>query len=850
MNGWLTRAALRIVPSDWRAAVTEDLQETAEAGNRGVLWMSWHACRAGTSLRVARFTDGVRFDLQCAMRSLARSPWFTAGAILTFALGIGVNVAVFTAVDRVLFRQLPFERPDEIVVLREVGRDGQAFGTVPAPIVDAARRHHRGFVDLSFAGFSSAFSLSREPDDGEPLRLTSASHNTLELFGVQVVRGRDFTEDDDRRQRRLALISFGAWQARFGAAYDVVGRHVWTAAGPVEIVGVLPGRFIPASNFLDPRSDGFVLEPILASPTPTARVAPPYVRLRRDVPLDAAQAELDILSEAVRRGLPARSNAPPSRYELVPLRSVLFDRYTTFLWLIAIAAALVLAIACANLGSLMLVRNRSREHLAATQVALGASTGRLMRAGLVESALLALVATSVALVAVYWSDAALRSVLPAVFSRYATPITDPRVVMFSVLTGLACTVVAGAYPSWRIARVDVLGLLQRGSASARSGRVRGSRSLLAVEAALTVMLVAGAVMTVRSLVTLSRTDLGFEPGGLYAVDVTFPRGLDAAGRFQQSVRIVEALKSLPDVTASGGIDISPLSRALPMRALAPHFPGTGRWQVTDAFFSTLGMRMLAGRSLSADEVTSDAAVAVLSESGLQTVWPGVRPVDAIGRRLRLEGEPERTVVGVVSDVRAAHAATPMPSLYLPLSPKEFRIAQFAARTAAGTPLLASTVRARLREAGVSSSSVTVRDVQQDLRRSLGDQRFRAVLFSAFGVTAILLAAVGLYAVSAYEAAQRRREVGIRLAIGGSAGAVQWLIVRQSLAPVIAGLAVGLGATYWASRFMQTFLHQVDARDPSHFAAVVLVLLTCTAMAAWLPAHRASRFDPASVLRAQ
>ena len=192
--------------------------------------------------------------------------------------------------------------------------------------------------------------------------------------------------------------------------------------------------------------------------------------------------------------------------------------YTSFLWLIAGAASLVLAIACANLGSLMLVRNRSREHLAATQVALGASAWRLMRAGLIETVLLSLAGTAVSLLVIHWTDAAARSILPPVFSRYAASVWDTRVLMFALLTAVACTAVAGAYPSWRIARVDVLGVLQRGNASARSGRLRGGRSLLIVESALSVMLVAGATMTVRSLATLSMTDLGFEPNGLYSVE--------------------------------------------------------------------------------------------------------------------------------------------------------------------------------------------------------------------------------------------------------------------------------------------------------------------------------------------
>jgi putative ABC transport system permease protein len=851
MKRWIVRVALRLVPSDWRATVAEDLQDVAEARNRGTAWSAWQAGRAGLRMRSARILDGCRFDLQCAARSLLRARWFTYGAVLTFALGIGVNVAVFTAVDRVLFRELPYESPDEIVVMREVDSAGQPFGTVPALMVAAAQRHHRGFLDLSISGFIRSFSLSRESDDGVPLRLTEATHNTLEVFGVRVMRGRDFTEADEKGKNSVALISFDVWTTRFGAAEDAVGRQLWSGGTPVEIVGVLPRRFIPASNFLDPRSDGFVLGTSAnAPPTTSARLAPPYMRLRPEVSIQAAQAELDVLAESVRRELPSQPNAQPTRIHLASLRSVLFDRYTSFLWLIAGAASLVLAIACANLGSLMLVRNRSREHLAATQVALGASAWRLMRAGLIETVLLALAGTAVSLLVIHWTDAAARSILPPVFNRYAASVWDTRVLTFALLTAVACTAVAGAYPSWRIARVDVLGVLQRGNASARSGRLRGGHGLLIVESALSVMLVAGATMTVRSLATLLMTDLGFEPNGLYSVDVSWPRGMEAGARFHQAVQVVDALNSSPGVVAAGGADINPISGARGMRALGPGLRDSSRWQVTGGFFDTMGMRVLSGRQMSAPEVASDAPVGVLSESGLRMVWPEVRPDDAIGRPLRFSGERDRIVVGVVSDVRSSYGASPAPSLYVPLNAKDFRVAQFVVKTAPEAPPVISEIRARPLQAGVAASSVNTRSVEEELRGGLRDQKFRAMLFSAFGIMALALAALGLYAVGAFEVAQRRRELGIRLAIGGSASAVEWLIVRQALVPVMIGIVVGLAGTYWAAEFIQAFLYQVDARDPATLAVVTFVLLSSTGLAAWLPARRAAHLDPAEVLRVQ
>jgi predicted permease len=638
----IVHAALRLVPADWRASVAEDIADTALVENHGATWTVMQTARIGVRMRVALAIDAGRFDLAAALRSLSRAPGFTCGAVLIFALGIGVNIAVFTAVDRSLFRQLPYDRPNDLVVMRELDGAGRTFGTMPAAIAAAARDHHRGLVDLSVSGFTRSFALVPEPDGSAQLRLTTVTHNTLEVFGVHVMRGRDFGVEDAAAKARLALISFDAWQHRFGAAPDIVGRRIyeWPGLTPVEIIGVLPKDFIPPSSFLNPLSDGLVLDPdTLTSVAADTRVFPPYARLRPGVSLQAAQAELDVLVESQRDHLARPATSSPLRIQLVPLRSVLFDRYVSYLWLIVGAASLVLAIACANLGSLMLVRNRSREHLAATQIALGASGSRLMRAGLIETALLAVGGTVLSLLVVNWSDAALRAVLPPVFSRYAAGAGDPRVMMFALVTAFVCTVAAGVYPSWRVSRVDVLPLLQRGAGSSRAGRLRGNRGLLAVEAAVGVLLVTGAAMSVRSFTALTRTELGFEPNNLYRVSVGWPVG--GGARFEQSVRIVQALNSVAGVTAAAAVDINPLSGSRGMDALGPGLKGTSRWRVTSGFFDTMKMRLIAGRQLSATEVADDASVGVLSESGLRVVWPGIRADEALGRRLRFQGEPDR-----------------------------------------------------------------------------------------------------------------------------------------------------------------------------------------------------------------
>lgn len=853
MKARLIRAALRLVPREWRPAVAADVTETASMEHHGTAWAAWQAARVGVRMRTAVAFDNARFDTSYALRSLAKARGFAGAAVLIFALGIGVNVAVFTAVDRALFRELPYDHPGDLVVMREVDGSGQAFGTLPASIVAEARRRHSAFVDLSVSGFTRIFALDREGDSGSELRLTAATHNTLELFGVGVLRGRDFTAEDATSKARVALISFDAWRRRFGGAGDIVGRRIYDPQGsPIEIVGVLPEPFIAPSSFINPLSDGLVLDPdTFTNPAPGARSFPAYVRLESGSSLDAAQTELDVLVKAIQRDQPESSNASPAVIRLVPLERVLFEHYVDYLWLIAAAAALLLAVACANLGSLLLVRHESRAHLAAAQIALGASRARLVRTGLIESLLLSGAGTAVSLLVIGWSDAALRAALPPVFGRYAAGIADGRVLTFALATAVLCTVVAGAYPSWRVSRVDVLQLLQGGHrSSSRSRRRLGGRTWLVVEAALAVILVAGAAFTVRSFATLARTDLGFEPNNLHTLSVNWPRGIDPATQFQHARLVIQALHSAPNVMSAAAVDVNPLSGARSMDALGPGLKGTSRWRVSPEFFDAMTMSFVAGRPISPAEAAGDATVGVLSESGLRLVWPGLGAREAIGKMLSFPGQPDRVIVGVVGDLRSSHAQAPTPSLYVPLTSHQFRRADFIFRVAEGHSPLIADIRHRIRETGVPATAVTMGDVSQGLQRGLADQQFRALLFSAFGLTALLLAAVGLYAVGAYEVRRREREMGIRLAVGGSTGGVQWLVIRQTMAPVLIGVIAGLLGTYWAASYLQSFLHQVDSRDPATLAAVVIVLLASAALAAWLPARRIVRLDPVAVLRAR
>ena len=535
---------------------------------------------------------------------------------------------------------------------------------------------------------------------------------------------------------------------------------------------------------------------------------------------------------------------------LVPLRESLFGRYRTYLALVFTAATLVLLVGCANLASLLLVRARSREHVVAVQRALGASPARVMQAAVIEALFLAGVGCAAALAVLAASNQLIAAWLPPLFSKYAAPVFASRIMIFSAALASVSAIVAGVLPGWRSSRVDVLSILQRGTGRAGSGRLRGGATILAAEVAVSLVLVSCAALTARSLIGLLRTDVGFDMQGLYLVDALLPTSKDTVLLRQQYGDILEVLRKTPGVQSAAGADVLPMIGAVaqPMRQGSDR--RGQRWSVTEDFIETMGMRVLAGRTMSAAEVRATTPVGLLSESGLALVWPGVTAAQAIGRFIEFQGEAPRQVVGVVSDVRSRYDDQPTPSLYVPLGSDGFRFMMYATRLAPAAAISVPDLSARLEQAGyrpsraVSASAVTAR-----FDRSIVDQRFRAQLFSAFGLVAILLAVVGLYAVQSFNVGMRQREFGIRLSLGARPRNLRRMLIGQTFRPVLVGIAIGMVVTYWAAQFLQSLLVQVDARDPWTYALVALVLLVAALVAVWLPARRAARVDPAVVLRA-
>ena len=852
MDSLLVRAALRLVPRSWRDTVARDIDEEARAGQRGVTWRACQTARAGLRLGPTSLAGLLVSDLRYAARSLRRARWFSIGAALTFALGIGINVAVFSTVDRMLFRPLPYGRADELALLGEYSRgDAQPSGTMSALVVSEVRRQVSSIVDLATTGDAPRFAPG--PDAPPDLALITTSWNMLRVLQVAPVLGRDFQEGDAQARRRVVLLKHEVWQARFGGATDILGKPLWDGANRAEIVGVLPAGFVHPPTLFDPRSDGLVLDPAAFDEpsSPAARETPPTVRMRRGLTRAAVEAELTGLTARLRQtGILSATGT--AEYRLMPMRDAMFGRYETYLWLVVGAAALVLMMCCVNLASLLLVRGRSREQVVAMQLALGASPARLVGTALVECLILSAAGGVLALAVVGFTQASIMSLLPPTFTRHAESLTDMRVLLFSIAGATLCAMVAGLVPSVRAARVDVLPVLQRGPGRGGSARLRGGASLLVIEAAVGVLLVSGAAMTARSLIGLLRTDLGFEPAGLHYVRMSFPPppDKDSAVQLHRYLGALDAIRRLEGVHAAAAADILPIIGAAPMTGFGTRDRRGARWQVTAGFFETMGMQLLAGRTFGNGDLHDGANVVVLSESGATLLWPGRSPASGVGQLVALPDEPPRHVIGVVSDVRGSYAGEPRPSLYLPVTPTGFRFLMFAVRTAPNGSLPVAGLRSQAQVLGADPSGVISNPIATRLASGVLNEKFRTVLFGTFGVIALLLAAVGLYAIASFEVSRRRSEMGVRLTLGALPADVRRLMLVSAVQPVAAGHAIGLVAAWWAGAFLQEFLHQVDARDPWTLAGVAVVLTITAILAAWLPAHRASRIDPAQVLRSQ
>ena len=801
-------------------------------------------------------------DLRFALRSLLRSPGFTAAVILTLALGIGATTAIFGILDAVLFRPLPYADADRLAMVWEHDRiSGTEREPASVPDYYDFRARSRAFAEL--AAFEER-QASMAGTDGEAQRLSlgAAGHQLFPLLGVRPLLGRVFGEAEDREGAApVVVLGETLWRGRFGASPEVLGSTVRLDGVPHTVVGVVP------STLDVPREDTDAWVPLALGSASTPRSLHNVTvlgRMRPGVTPRAAQREMTALAAQLEAEHPGENHGRGVTVE--PLHEALFGGVRTPLLLLLGASALVLLVACVNVANLLLVRGAGRTREVAIRAALGATRRRLARQLLVESLLLSLLGGAAGVALAAWGTELLVGLAPAGVPRLEEVGMDGRALALALLVAVATGCLFGLVPVLQARRVDPqAGLRADGGrgASAAPETARARRTLVAVEVALSVVLVVGAGLLVHSLWKLQRVDPGFRtenvlrasfalPASRYpqSFDV-YPRWAEVTG-FQRE--LLERARELPGVRSAALASNHPLAPGftnsfviegredeaadqaeIPIRAVSPEY------------FATLGVPLLRGRLLAPRDGAEAPAVLLLNEAAARRFFPGADPV---GKRIRFWGT-SREIVGVVGNERFhGVAAEAPPAAYPPLAQTPTGTATLLVRAPGDPAALVPALREAVRGLDPELALFEIETLDRTLSRSISQPRFTTALLGTFAALALLLAVVGVYGVLSYAVAQRTREIGIRVALGARRGEIVRLVVGQGMVPVLAGLALGLAAAFAGARLLSGILFEVAPTDPLAFTAVVPVLATASLLAAWLPARRAARVDPMTALRSE
>ncbi len=801
--------------------------------------------------------DELRQDLRFALRMLARSPGFALVAVLTLALGIGANSAIFSVVSGVLLRPLPYAEPDALVSVWPEG----AF---PRGGFLAFREEARSFAAVAGYGVATELTLF---DRGEPARLegTETTANLFRVLGVDAALGRTFlAEEEEPGAERVVLLSHALWRQRFGGDPSAVGRSVRLDGVSHTVVGVMP------ADFRFPSSATQLWTPVPFDPGDrigmwSERWLNPVARLRPGADLSLAQAEVDAFMPRLREMFPWDM---PDGYgrgaAVVPLRDEVVGDVRPMLLLLLGAVGLVLLIACVNVANLLLARAAARQREIAIRGALGAGRGRLVRQLLTESVLLSVLGGALGLGVGAAGVELLTATLPADTPRLEEVRIDVGVLGFTAALALLTGLLFGSLPALRTSHFGLKAALIEGGRTAGGGRSRRglASALIAAEMALAVVLVIGAALLVRSFWNVVQVDPGFQTGNVVSALVapSESRLGDDAARRDFFARLEERLAALPGVSAVSATSQLPFAEGIYGSVFVIEGrpdPATrgGDWPLADAapvvgadFLRTLGIPLLRGRGFTDADREGAPGVVLVSEALARRHWPGEDP---IGGRIRFPGAGEewRAVVGVVGDVKWERLTEEGRSaLYTPLAQGRTGPMRVVAKTTGDPRTLAASLRGIVAALDPQTPVSDVRTVDQRISSSVERPRFAMLLLAAFAGVALLLGAVGIYGVIAYTVGQRTREIGVRMALGARSGDVLRLVLAQGAGLALAGVALGVGIALAVTQALRSLLFGVGAADPLTFALVPLLLVGVALLASWIPARRAARVDPMVALR--
>jgi len=816
-------------------------------------------------------------DLRHSLRMFRQSPGFTFAAVAALTLGIGTNTAIFSVVNAVLLKPVPFPDPERLVIFQTTSPQGAGQAASPAKF-----QHFRAQADVvrDVSAFRTGVVNYTGGSFPEQLRSGQVSADFFRLFGASLFKGRTFSPEEDRPDgERVVVLSYQLWTRRFDSDPNVVGKTISLSGDPHVVIGVLgPGldlqELVPNPEVWIP----FQLDPNTKDQGHYFRSAG---RLAPGVPLTQAQARLQLSADEYRRKFP-NALGPNNSFSAQPLREALVRNVRQSLLVLVGAVSFVLLIACANVANLLLVRATGRRRELAVRAAIGAGRWRIMRQLLTESVVLSLAGGVLGSLLGIVGIRALLTVntagLPRIGQDGALVGVDWRVLLFTILVSVGTGILFGLIPALQGSRADLSATLKESSGRSGTGfRQNKARSFLVnLEVALAMVLLIGSALLIRTAVALGQVDPGFDSRNVLTMrmSLTGPRFLKSEGVEQMVHNGVERLRAVPGVVAASATCCVPLQGGygLPFvvvgRPLPPDGPfhGGGSWvTISPGYFDVFRIPVKRGRGFT-DRDTHDApGVVIINETMARRFWEKSDPLNdrlVIGRGVMREfaTEPERQIIGVVGDVRDGGLNNdPGPMMYIPqaqvpdaanaLNVSLTPIA-WVVRTEVEPHSVSAAVQEQLRQAsGLPVSNV--RTMDEVVSTSTSRQRFNMWLMTVFGGCALLLAAIGIYGLMAYSVEQRTQEIGIRLALGAQANQVKNMVVRQGMALALMGVVIGLLAAYILTRVVAsfaTFLFGVQARDPMVFAAVPILLSAVALVAVWLPARRASRIDPIVALR--
>jgi putative ABC transport system permease protein len=802
-------------------------------------------------------------DLRYGLRSLLKTPGFTLVAVLTLALGVGANAAIFSVLEAVVLRDLPYQDPDRLAVLwtRNIQQnlpDGSSFLNFRD-----WKAQSREFENMA-AYVRPEFTRGTLAGGSEPERIYVGlvGDGFFQLLATPPLIGRWFEAADFVERPRVVMISHSLWQRRYAADRAILGRTILVNDQSAEVVGVMPPEFqLPNSDIelwqplffgaseLDERtrdSDGLVV----------------IGRMRASATLQSARAEMDMISGRLREQYPA-TNAALGVYTDSLLERVVGTTTNRALWLLSASVGLVLLIACANVASLVLARAAARRHEFSLRTSLGAGRMRLVRQALTEHLVLAVLAGTVGLLFAWSGTAVLRTAAAGALPRADTIQLDAGVLGFLLVATIVSGMLAGLLPALHLSSARPVEVLaEGGSRSAGGRRRRRIHQLLVVgEIALAVLLLAGAGLLIRSFIRVQSIDRGFDSQRVLLLQVDLPRSYDTpVKRAAFFTNAIERLRALPGVAAVGAVsdffihrqpDYRIALEGQPPRRPDDPAPPLTEDQVVPGYFEAMRIRLVRGRLLQESDLAQGAPqVVVINEEMAQRFWPGEDPV---GKRFKhgLDPGPDtpwKTVVGVVADMRRQRLDEPViPCMFQPGIVSQMDI---AVRAIADPAALREPIRTALRALDPGVPPYGIVTAEQRLGRTVALRRLQTVLIAALAAVALILAVIGVYGVIHQSVSARTKEIGIRMALGANAPTLLRMVLGAGLTPAIAGLMLGLLASLALSRAMSFFLYQTSALDPLIYAAVPVLLLTVTTVACLIPAQRAARLDPMAALRRQ